>query len=63
MQCVCCHIAPFFFFFTEGKAVKLISNAHFNKEASKRYGKRYGSLTELDRKELVGEGAAEVEMT
>ena len=46
-------------FFVEGKAAKLVSNAHFNKEASK----QYGSLTDLDREKLVGQVSSEVEMT
>ena len=46
-------------FLTEGRSAKLISNVHFNRAASR----EYGSLSELDKEELVGEAPSEREMT
>ena len=46
-------------FLIEGRFAKLISNVHFNRAASR----EYGSLSELDKEELVGEAPSEREMT
>ena len=46
-------------FLIEGRSAKLISNVHFNRAASR----EYGSLSELDKEELVGEAPSEREMT
>ncbi len=46
-------------FFLEGKVAKIVSNAHFQREASKHYGK----LNEEEKTEYVREVSPEVEMT
>ena len=47
------------FFFPEGKVAKIVSNAHFQQEASKHYRK----LNEEEKTEYVREVSPEMEMT